>query len=503
MRERLFIIGSIVALLALLAGLNAASYVRVEREPELEARPDRSTYNAGPTGTRALYEYLSAAGRSVVRWREPAAALVDFKHRRPDTFVLVGRLRVSYTKEDAAKLQQWVAAGGRLVVIDRIPNTLLLPPPADFTLETDVPAMPAGNVRADNVENLTAGAKPIAPTQPTLLTRDVEQIAPSRFAGRIKLKPARAPAATAPQNKSAMSDDDFDDETDEEESPSPQPSATTQQSTPTPQPAPSPTVRGGVGPGVGSQAATADEAEAKEPSPATAPVFHITDEQGALLADYVVGRGHVIVLSDPFIVANNGIERADNLQLALNVIASSSGDGGLIAFDEYHQGRAATENQLLAYFAGTPVLALCGQAVLLVCALVWTRGRRFARPLPAPRIDRRSKLEFVASMAELQQRARAYDLAIENIYARTRRALARYGGASQNVPRQQLAARVAARSGLKQADLEALMRACEDAINGAPLKAAQALALVHRLRELEAKLGIRMRAREIRQSARL
>ncbi|HYY41861.1 MAG TPA: hypothetical protein VE775_03950, partial [Pyrinomonadaceae bacterium] len=118
-------------------------------------------------------------------------------------------------------------------------------------------------------------------------------------------------------------------------------------------------------------------------------------------------------------------------------------------------------------------------------------------------VDRRSKLEFVASMAELQQRARAYDLAVENVYARTRRALARYGGTTQNSPRAELAARVAARSGLKQAELEALMRECEEAINGAPLKAGQALALVGRLRELERTLGIRMRAREIKQAERL
>jgi len=176
---------------------------------------------------------------------------------------------------------------------------------------------------------------------------------------------------------------------------------------------------------------------------------------------------------------------------------------GLGAFDEYHQGRAATENELAAYFAGTPILALCGQAALLVIALVWTRGRRFARPLPAPRVDRRSKLEFVASMAELQQRARAYDLAIENIYARTRRALARYGGTGQNVPRTEIAARVAARSGMSQADLEALMRECEDAINGEPTSARHALALISRLRELERTLGIRMRSREVKQATRL
>src|SRR2546423_5069207 len=114
MRERLFIIGSIAVLLMLLVGLNAASYVRVEREPELEIKPDRSTYNAGPTGTRALYEYLVESGRQVVRWRDPAAALTDAQHKRPATFVVVGRLRVFYTKDEGLKLRQWVASGGRL-----------------------------------------------------------------------------------------------------------------------------------------------------------------------------------------------------------------------------------------------------------------------------------------------------------------------------------------------------------------------------------------------------
>ena len=59
----------VVIVVALLAALNAASYVKVEREPELEAAPDRSTSNAGPTGTRAIYEYLEASGRRVMRWR--------------------------------------------------------------------------------------------------------------------------------------------------------------------------------------------------------------------------------------------------------------------------------------------------------------------------------------------------------------------------------------------------------------------------------------------------
>ncbi|HYY42128.1 MAG TPA: DUF4350 domain-containing protein, partial [Pyrinomonadaceae bacterium] len=220
MRERLFIIGSVAVLLALLAGLNAASYVRVEREPELEARPDRSTYNAGPTGTRALYDYLVETGRPVLRWRTPVNMLLDPKQRRPATLVVVGHLRVPYTKEEAEKLRQWVAAGGRLVVIDRLPDALLLPPSDAFTLYTDVPAMPGGDVRADNVENLTAGTKPIAPTQPTMLTRAVEQIAPTRFAGRIQLRETGTKAigsAPAASNASAGSTEDEDDAEDEAE----------------------------------------------------------------------------------------------------------------------------------------------------------------------------------------------------------------------------------------------------------------------------------------------
>ena len=212
--------------------------------------------------------------------------------------------------------------------------------------------------------------------------------------------------------------------------------------------------------------------------------------------DYRHGAGQIIILGDPFIVANNGISQADNLQLALNIVA---GRGGLILFDEYHQGHAAARNRMIAYFEDTPVFALVGQFGLIVLAIMWTRGRRFARPLPLPVVDRRSKLEYVASMAELQQRSRAYDLAIENIYSRTRRVLARYAAVDNMSPRGEIAARVASRSKIDRTQLEALMRECEDAINGAQINAQQSLELVRKLREVERRLGLRMRSREIRQ----
>src|SRR2546427_10596054 len=173
----------------------------------------------------------------------------------------------------------------------------------------------------------------------------------------------------------------------------------------------------------------------------------------------------------------------------------------LIAFDEYHQGRGVTRNAFASYFAGTPVLAICGQIVLLILLMLWTRGRRFARPLPFPVADRRSSLEFVASMAELQQRAKAFELAIENIYSRTRRVLTRYAGLDYNSPRSEIAKRVADRSALNAHQLETLMRQSEEAINGGAITERQSIHLVKRLREVERSLGLRMRSREVKQSA--
>ena len=104
-------------------------------------------------------------------------------------------------------------------------------------------------------------------------------------------------------------------------------------------------------------------------------------------------------------------------------------------------------------------------------------------------------------MAELQQRAHAYDLALENIYARVRRVLVRHAGANNHSPRVEIARRVAARSSLKEQELESLMRNCEDVINGAPTNARRSLDLARRLRNIEAALGLRMRAREAKQAA--
>ncbi len=521
MQERLVIFLSIALVLALLVALNAASYVRVEREVASELRPDRSTTNADATGTRALYDFLQETGHQVVRWRLPPASLTNAASPnrdvvKPATMVVVGQVRRQFEDEEVDSLLRWVRQGGRLVIVDRLPPPQLLPASGRWRVAAEIVEYPQSGIRPDDADAMTAGVTPLKPAQPSLLTRDVEQIMRSRFAGRLTVyadekpnaaarganptaSPSEAPAESP--TPSTVREDDAQDDAEIYEGDIEQGSTGAARDEPNTFPAQSPPIQSAPAGGEGiGRVEVEDAAPPSEPNPALAPVEHIADGRkegsGALLLDYVYGRGRVVVLSDPFIVSNAGIGRADNLQLAVNVVA---GAGGLIAFDEFHQGRGATQNRTIAYFAGTPVLALGAQAALIVLVMLWSRGRRFARPLPATRVDRRSSLEFVASMAELQQRARAYDLAVENVYGRTRRALARYGGVAGDAPGAELAARVAQRSGRNAGEMESLLRACEDVIAGAPVKDREALALVARLRELERELGIRMRAREVRQ----
>lgn len=459
MKSRLLIVVSFVLLVAVFAALNAASYVRVEDEAETEFAPDRSTQNSGGTGTRALFEYLKQSGYEVSRWGLPMSSLDA--PEGPETLVMVGPLRREVEQDEAEAVLRWVGYGGRLVLIDRAPDPQLLPPSGRWRVFTEAAELPGPDVYPHDAESMTRGVPLVSPAQPTALTRNVSQVTRSRFASRLFLYRQRGGVS-----------------------------------------APTPTPEEDIRDGVEEGEPPPEPVEVDEEGPDTgAPVVHVRDGregQGALLIDYAYGRGRVVILSDPYVVSNAGVNRADNLFLAVGVV--TGGGRGRVAFDEFHHGFGEARNQLFAYFSGTPVLWMFAQGALLALALVWTRGRRFARALPAPRPDRRSKLEFVSSMAELQQSARAYDLAVENIYQRTRRALARYAGLPATSTAAQIAERVAARSGRDRRELEALLGECEDSAAGAPLGARRALALARALRQLERDLGILMRSREIRQS---
>lgn len=412
-------------IIAVLIGLNAASYAPVEREPDREERANRSTYNSGATGTRAFFDFLRETGRPVVRWQEKPFALKN-SAQKPRTFVVLGNQRREFEEGEINDLLSWAAEGGRLVIIDRQPPDKL--PPASGNWQISILANLLNNDSGDssNVNEMTKDVVAARPAQPAALTSQVNSVMPSKFAASINLRPEFAELPADDEEKEAFT------------------------------------------------------------FPEYAPVVHLSTKDKNILVDYKYGAGQVIVLSDPYIVSNGGIGLVDNLKLASNIV----GNDGLIAFDEYHQGFGASGNALLNFLEGTPVPALVAQFGLLVLLLIYTRGKRFARPLPLPNPDRRSKLEYVGAMAELQRRTRAYDLAVENIYGRVRRELARFAGVDNlTTPAPTLAARVAERSKVNRLALEHLLRDCEEAIHGVPISDKDALIMVGKLREIERELG--------------
>jgi hypothetical protein len=220
-------------------------------------------------------------------------------------------------------------------------------------------------------------------------------------------------------------------------------------------------------------------------------VGYIGDSTGPSLASVPYGKGRVVLLTDPYIIANNGIMQGDNLKLALNLINEVAPNKKL-AFDEYHHGYDAKfqVGGMLGYFQGTPVLWMLAQFGLLTLVVVYSRGRRFARALPLKEEDRASSLEFVGSMAHLQSLASASDLAIENIYGRFRQRLCRYAGMPTNVTTRQLAEAAGRRGRIPEGILHKTLVRCEEILTGSAVSDDELLGITSRIRQWQNDLKL-------------
>jgi hypothetical protein len=501
MRQRIFLLLFFVLVIAALVGLNAVSYTKKDQIPDSEYFPNRSSYNVGATGSSAFYSLLTETGNKVTRWQQPVSALLAPANNKIMTLVLIGGVRREVTEEDAKSILAWVNRGGRLVLIDRDPPSELLTSGTNWKISAlgsnhlfESAEPPDPTLLIDKV----IAAKPV---QPTALMRGINAVQPSTLASQILIKYEELPPAEIKSAPAPLA-----------------PLATPKPILKTPSPVPSPSLTppynkavikktdesnqankvpslvkvGTASPNSQFKIGESDTAAPAENDKADdlpkAPVVHLSNPEKDILVDLPYGNGRILFLSDPYIISNAGIKLVDNSTLGINLVGG--GGTGTIAFDEFHQGYGS-ENTLWRYFAGTPVLAIVAQGFLLVVILLWTRGRRFGRPLPLPAKDRRSKLEYVSAMADLQQSSRSYDLAIENIYAQTKRNMVRLIGADNTIPRKQLAEAISERSGFEAKDLYKLMSKCEDIIAGEPTNAKETINLISQLRALEEKLGFK------------
>lgn len=419
-----------LALLALI-GLSAVGNVDFYRPDESESAPVRSSYNSGPTGTRAFYQWLEESGYPVARWRERFTELED--KANDALLILIGPSAATDELEEneAVALQEWLEAGGRALVISRHPAEQL----GDVGVVAQLPTE-----ASDKPDLSSDGQNEALIVQPTELTRGLHGLEFSEYATRLSFTVPTGAASTETKNDQPKASEDSQ-----------------------------PTVYLGKW---------------------SAPVVHLGDEAGAVLADFDYGAGRVVFLSDPYIISNHGLARGANLQLALNLINTLGRDRKQIFFDEYHHGYRRAENALVRYFRGTPFWWVMGQLLLLALLLIYSFGKRFARPLPLPRVDRHSPLEFVSSMANLQQAAQARDLAIENIYPRFKARLCRRLGLTTKATPREIGSvlRQRAQFANRAAELEQTLADCEQTLADAKIDDRRLIELVMTMRRVAAEL---------------
>jgi len=429
LKQKIFILGFLILLVSVLAGLNAASYTQKEKTPDSEVSPNRSTFNTGATGTQAYFSLLSETGRKATRWQQPPAALLTASaNARPAVFVITGNIKRAFSEPDTVQLLRWVSEGGRLVVIDREPPVGLAVTTASWKLEFENEArFDIFDVDPSDQTKMTADTPAIKPVQPGIFSNSVNAVQPSRLASTVNIER--------------------------------------------------------IAPGKDERKPSTIESPTD-----SAPLIHFASADKNLVVEAPFGSGKIVFVTDPYIVSNAGIAIADNAQLGINLVSTS---GGIIAFDEYHQGYGIDNNRFIQFFSGTPVVAIFVQAVVLIGFIFYSQSRRFARPVPEAEPDRLSKLEYVAAMAELQSRTRAYDLAVENIYNEFRRRAARlFGLEIQQATSRELAIRIAERAGIDRIQTEATLFKCEEIIRGEPTNKKQVVMLTGELREIERKLGL-------------
>lgn len=223
--------------------------------------------------------------------------------------------------------------------------------------------------------------------------------------------------------------------------------------------------------------------------------YLLRDDAGLRAAEFRMGSGRVILLSDSSFLSNGLIGDEDNSVAAVNLLdrALATASGGRVAFDEYHFGHARPHAEtgwsvmralLFTTSPGWAMLCLTLAGALLLVQ----RGWRFGPRRVPGRQRRRSKLEFIRSVASTYRAAKAHGLTFSILYAWTRRRIARWIGAPPACPSSDLAARLARRMGRPIKRYERVLAACDEAARAHKTSQFRVSGLLSQLAEIEMEI---------------
>lgn len=125
------------------------------------------------------------------------------------------------------------------------------------------------------------------------------------------------------------------------------------------------------------------------------------DKHGIVMTVSTVGKGYIIVDSNPYALSNEGISKGDHFRLVLNVVSSIAGQNGMVLFDEWSRGLGEGEHWWWAVTPATRGAVL--QLFVAGCLFLIAISIRFGKPVvrqPQPF----GRTAFVQGLATLLQR---------------------------------------------------------------------------------------------------
>jgi hypothetical protein len=160
------------------------------------------------------------------------------------------------------------------------------------------------------------------------------------------------------------------------------------------------------------------------PLDASATQVPILRTAGGFPVGYIqkLGLGKIVVLSDPLVLCNGYLDKADNGRFLSNLLGLV-GSGAAVGFDEYHHGLILSDFAPQAW-VGTP----WGAAILWFLVAVFVglllRGRRFGPLIPRPSEVARADAEWAVAVGELLRRSGARALTLGMLATASERAVA-------------------------------------------------------------------------------
>jgi hypothetical protein len=153
----------------------------------------------------------------------------------------------------------------------------------------------------------------------------------------------------------------------------------------------------------------------------------------AVLVGKSLEQGMVYLLLDDSAWNNEGFDRSDNAATLGRVLKQNLGDGGVFAFDEYRHGRGRIESLTTLFLSIPAAQSFAWMAGLWGVFWLWSATRRLSPPDEFREVERRTALEYIESVAAMNQRARAAPLAVKSVLQRVRYLLQKRGLIDQNM----------------------------------------------------------------------